>query len=73
MGCKDSEFFEGMGEYFVELATSIGYGDVLAVLGRQFKASISPLVMGSTINMSKGLRLFQLSEKKKIYISVINY
>ena len=37
LGCKDSEFFEGMGEYFVELATSIGYGDVLAVLGRQFK------------------------------------
>ena len=24
LGCKDSEFFEGMGEYFVELATSIG-------------------------------------------------
>ena len=36
LGCRDSEFFEGMGAYFVELATQYGYGDVLAVLGRTF-------------------------------------
>ena len=34
LGCKDSEFFDEMGYFFVEFVGQFGYGDVLALLGR---------------------------------------
>lgn len=37
LGCSADEFFEGMGFYFVEFAADAGYGDVLALLGRQLR------------------------------------
>ena len=37
LGINDQEFFEGMGFYFVEFATEAGYGDILALLGRQLR------------------------------------
>jgi len=37
VGCSADEFFEGMGFFFVEFAAEAGYGDVLALLGRQLR------------------------------------
>ncbi|XP_059098950.1 soluble guanylate cyclase 88E-like isoform X2 [Tigriopus californicus] len=43
LGCKDSEFFEGMGYYFVNFLGQFGYGDVLALLGRQLRDFLNGL------------------------------
>ena len=32
----DTDFFEAVGFYFLEFVSEFGYGDVLALLGRQF-------------------------------------
>ena len=40
---KDSEFFEGVGYYFVEFVCEFGYGDVLALLGRQLRDLLNGL------------------------------
>ena len=37
LGIKDEEFYEGMGVYFVALATELGYGLILSCLGRRFR------------------------------------
>jgi len=37
LGIKDEEFYEGMGIYFVALATELGYGLILSCLGRNFR------------------------------------
>ena len=37
LGMKDEEFYEGMGVYFVSLATELGYGLILSCLGRRFR------------------------------------
>merc|ERR1719369_1522186 len=37
LGMKDEEFYEGMGVYFVALATELGYGLILSALGRNFR------------------------------------
>jgi len=37
LGIKDEEFYEGMGVYFVALATDLGYGLILSCLGRRFR------------------------------------
>ena len=34
---KDEEFYEGMGVYFVALATDLGYGLMLQSVGRRFR------------------------------------
>ena len=34
---KDDEFYEGMGVYFVTLATDLGYGLMLQSVGRRFR------------------------------------
>ena len=34
---KDEEFYEGMGVYFVTLATDLGYGLMLQSVGRRFR------------------------------------
>ena len=34
---KDEEFYEGMGVYFVALATELGYGLMLQSVGRRFR------------------------------------
>ena len=34
---KDEEFYEGMGIYFVTLATDLGYGLMLQSIGRRFR------------------------------------
>lgn len=43
LGCKDSEFFEGMGYHFVNFLDQFGYGDVLALLGRQLRDFLNGL------------------------------
>ena len=40
---KDNEFFEGVGYYFVEFVCEFGYGDVLALLGRQLRDFLNGL------------------------------
>ncbi len=35
LGCTDAEFYQGMGFHFVSFLDQFGYGDVLALLGRQ--------------------------------------
>ena len=42
-GVTDEEFFEGMGMYFVGMATSIGYGALLEGLGRKFRDFVANL------------------------------
>ena len=37
LGCSESEFYEEMGYFFVEFVAQFGYGDVLALLGRQLR------------------------------------
>jgi len=37
LGVKDEEFYEGMGVYFVALATNLGYGTMLQCVGRMFR------------------------------------
>ena len=39
----DAEFFEQVGFFFVELVTQFGYGDVLALLGRQLRDFLNGL------------------------------
>ena len=34
LSMKDEEFYEGMGKYFVQLATDAGYGHLITSLGR---------------------------------------
>jgi guanylate cyclase len=43
LGCKDSEFFEEMGYFFVEFVGQFGYGDVLALLGRHLRDFLNGL------------------------------
>jgi len=43
LGCNADEFFEGMGYYFVEFAALFGYGDVLALLGRELRDFLNGL------------------------------
>ena len=43
LGCNADEFFEGMGYYFVEFAAQYGYGDVLALLGRELRDFLNGL------------------------------
>ena len=43
LGCKDSDFFEEMGYFFVEFVGQFGYGDVLALLGRQLRDFLNGL------------------------------
>ena len=43
LGCKDSEFFDEMGYFFVEFVGQFGYGDVLALLGRQLRDFLNGL------------------------------
>ena len=40
---KDSDFFEEMGYFFVEFVGQFGYGDVLALLGRQLRDFLNGL------------------------------
>ena len=40
---KDNEFFEEVGYYFVEFVCEFGYGDVLALLGRQLRDFLNGL------------------------------
>ena len=40
---KDNDFFEGVGYYFVEFVCEFGYGDVLALLGRQLRDFLNGL------------------------------
>jgi len=37
LGVKDEEFYEGMGVYFVTLASNLGYGMMLQCVGRNFR------------------------------------
>ena len=37
IGIKEEEFYEGMGVYFIALATELGYGLILSCLGRRFR------------------------------------
>lgn len=37
LNLKDEEFYEGMGVYFVELTTILGYGKTVAHLGRNLR------------------------------------
>ncbi|XP_023325285.1 soluble guanylate cyclase 88E isoform X2 [Eurytemora carolleeae] len=37
LGAKDEEFYEGMGVYFIALATNLGYGKMLQSVGRNFR------------------------------------
>ena len=37
LGLGDEEFYEGMGVYFVALATDLGYGLMLQSVGRRFR------------------------------------
>jgi len=37
LGMKDEEFYEGMGVYFVALASNLGYGMMLQCVGRRFR------------------------------------
>ncbi len=43
LGCSDVEFFEGMGYHFVSFLDQFGYGDVLALLGRQLSDFLNGL------------------------------
>ena len=43
LGCKDTEFFEEMGYFFVQFVGEFGYGDVLALLGRQLRDFLNGL------------------------------
>merc|ERR1719402_1245444 len=43
LGVTDEEFYEGMGIYFVGMATSIGYGALLEGLGRKFRDFVANL------------------------------
>jgi len=43
LGCNADEFFEGMGFYFIEFCSKFGYGDVLALLGRELRDFLSGL------------------------------
>merc|ERR1712088_925285 len=43
LGCNADEFFEGMGYYFVAFAAQYGYGDVLALLGRELRDFLNGL------------------------------
>ena len=43
LGVKDSEFFAEMGYFFVEFVGRFGYGDVLALLGRQLRDFLNGL------------------------------
>ena len=43
LGVNADEFFEGMGYYFVEFAAQYGYGDVLALLGRELRDFLNGL------------------------------
>ena len=43
LGCTDAEFFEEMGYFFVEFVGQFGYGDVLALLGRQLRDFLNGL------------------------------
>jgi len=43
LGCNADEFFEGMGFYFVEFCSKYGYGDVLALLGRELRDFLNGL------------------------------
>ena len=40
---KDEEFLEEVGLYFVEFVCEFGYGDVLALLGRQLRDFLNGL------------------------------
>lgn len=43
LGCQPDEFFEGMGYFFVEFTGKFGYGDVLALLGRELRDFLNGL------------------------------
>jgi len=43
LGCNSDEFMEGMGFYFVEFCSKYGYGDVLALLGRELRDFLNGL------------------------------
>ena len=43
LGVTDEEFYEGMGIYFVGMASSIGYGPLLEGLGRKFRDFVANL------------------------------
>merc|ERR550532_2451755 len=43
LGCSADEVFEGMGYYFVEFCALYGYGDVLALLGRELRDFLNGL------------------------------
>ena len=43
LGCIDSEFFEEMGFFFIEFVGQFGYGDVLALLGRNLRDFLNGL------------------------------
>ena len=40
---KDTDFFEEVGNYFVEFVCEFGYGDVLALLGRRLRDFLNGL------------------------------
>ena len=40
---KDNDFFEAVGYFFVEFVCEFGYGDVLALLGRQLRDLLNGL------------------------------
>lgn len=41
--CSESEFYEEMGYFFIEFVADKGYGDVLALLGRQLRDFLNGL------------------------------
>merc|ERR1712123_531973 len=43
LGCNADEFFEGMGYFFIEFCAQYGYGDVLALLGRELRDFLNGL------------------------------
>ncbi len=43
LGCTDAEYFEGMGYFFVNFLGQFGYGDVLALLGRELRDFLNGL------------------------------
>jgi len=43
LGCDDNSFYEEMGYFFVEFVAQFGYGDVLALLGRQLRDFLNGL------------------------------
>ncbi len=43
LGCSDSEYFDGMGYFFINFLSQFGYGDVLALLGRELRDFLNGL------------------------------